>query len=251
MRPIQMGLPVSRFSYSSIFAGKIVRNARTRSNEAERRLQRDAADAEVAGHHALAGDGLEDAQQLFALAEAVEEDGERADVHGVRAEPDEVRVEARQLVEQHAEPLRALGDLESEQLLDRQAVGQVVGHRAEIVDAVGERDDLLVELGLAGLLDAGVQIADVGRERDDGLAVDLEHQAQNAVRGRVLRAHVEDHGVLAGGGGVAVLGVGDDVFDAGMIMSGAATGAIRFPSLNSFRFTPTSQNRDVGHPNYR
>ncbi len=69
------------------------------SKKPERRLQRDAADAEVAGHHALAADGLEDAQQLFALAEAVEEDGERADVHGVRAEPDEVRVDARELVE--------------------------------------------------------------------------------------------------------------------------------------------------------
>ncbi len=87
---------------------------------------------------------------------------------------------------------------------------------AEIVDAVGERDDLLVELGLAGLLDAGVQVADVGGEGDDGLAVDLEHEAQHAVGGGVLRAHVEDHGVLAGAGDVAwCCGVGDDVFDAG------------------------------------
>ena len=55
---------------------------------------------------------------------------------------------------------------------------------AEVVDAVGEGDDLLVELGLAGLLDAGVQVADVGREGDDGFAVDLEHEAQDAVGGR-------------------------------------------------------------------
>ena len=92
--------------------------------EVERRLERDAADAEVAGHHALAGDGLEDAQELFALAEAVEEDGERADVHGVRAEPDEVGLDAGQLVEQDAEVLGALGDFELEQLLDREAVGR-------------------------------------------------------------------------------------------------------------------------------
>ena len=85
-----------------------------------------------------------------------------------------------------------------EQLLDRQAVAEVVGHGAEIVDAVGQRDDLLVELGLAGLLDAGVQVADVGREGDDGFAVDLEHEAQHAVGRRVLRAHVEDHGLVVG-----------------------------------------------------
>ena len=69
--------------------------------EIDRRLHRDAADAEVGGHHALAGDVLEDLEQLFALAEAIEEDGKRADVHGVRAQPDQVRLDAGQLVEQH------------------------------------------------------------------------------------------------------------------------------------------------------
>ena len=33
-----------------------------------------------------------------------------------------------------------------------------------------------------------------GAQRDDGLAVDLQHQAQHAVRRRMLRPHVEDHG---------------------------------------------------------
>ena len=160
---------------------------------------------------------LEDAEDLFALAEAVEEDGERADVHGVGAEPDQVRLEAGQLVEQHTQVLRAFGDLQPQQLLDRQAVGEVVGHRAEVVDAVGQRHDLLVELGLAGLLDAGVQIADVGHERDDGFAIDLEHQAKHAVRRRMLRAHVEDHGLVLRRGRCrdGELRVGDDVFDAG------------------------------------
>ena len=64
-------------------------------------------------------------------------------------------------------------------------------------------NDLLIELGLAGFLDAGVQIADLGADADDDFAVDLDDQAQHAVRGRVLRAHVEDHAALAGafGGG--------------------------------------------------
>ena len=84
-------------------------------------------------------------------------------------------------------------NLQPQQLLHRQAVGEVVGHGAEIVDAVGQRHDLLVELRLAGLLDAGVQVADVGHDAHDGFAIDLQHQAQHAVRRRMLRAHVQDH----------------------------------------------------------
>ncbi len=99
------------------------------------------------------------------------------------------------------------------------AVGQVVGHGCKVVDAVGEWSDLGVELGFASLLDAGVEVADVGCERDDGFAVDLEHKAEHAVGGWVLRSHVENHG-LVGNGVAGVLGVRffgafNDVFDVG------------------------------------
>jgi len=177
------------------------------------RLEGDSADADVAGHHALAADGFEDAEQVFALAEAVEEDGEGADVHGVGAEPDEVRLDAGELIHQDADILRALGDLEAEEFFDRQGVGGVVGHRTEIVDAVGERRDLGVELGLGGLLNARVEIADVGGEGDDGLAVDLEDQAQDAVGRGMLRAHVEDHGLGVDGVGAAGVVVRGGLFD--------------------------------------
>ena len=97
------------------------------------------------------------------------------------------------LVQQHANPLRARRNLHPQQLLHRQAVGQVVGHGAEIVDAVGHGHDLLIELRFAGLLDAGVQIADVGHDAHDGFAVDFQQQPQHAVRRGMLRAHVQDH----------------------------------------------------------
>ena len=64
-------------------------------------------------------------------------------------------------LKQDAEILGALGDFEAEELLDGEAVAEIVRHRGEIVDAVGEGNDLLVELGFAGLLDAGVEVADV------------------------------------------------------------------------------------------
>ena len=139
---------------------------------------------------------LEDLEQLLALAEAVEKYCERADVHGVRAKPHEMRLEAGQLVEQHTQVLGTWRHLQLQQLFNRQNVAEVVRHRTEVVDAVGHRHDLLIELCLAGLLDAGVEKADVGHYAEYGLAIDLKHQAQHAMRGRVLRAHVQNHGAV-------------------------------------------------------
>ena len=131
----------------------------------------------------------------------------------MRAQPHQVRLDARELVEQHADGLGALRDLERKQLLDRQAVGQVVGHRGEIVDAVGQRHHLLVELRLAGFLNTGVQITDIRRHGDDGFSVNLEHQPKNTVRRRVLRTHVENHGLVLRGILAVACGIGDDVFN--------------------------------------
>ncbi len=86
-----------------------------------------------------------------------------------------------------------------QQLLNRKAVGEVVGHGAEIVDPVGQRHDLLIKLGLAGLFDARVQIANIRGEPDDGLAIDLDDKAKHAVGRGMLRTHVDDHGLIVGG----------------------------------------------------
>ncbi len=94
--------------------------------------------------------------------------------------------------------MRALGDFKVEELLDSQAITEIVGERIEIIDTVGEGNYLLIELGLAGFLDAGVQITDLGTDADNDLAVQLNDQAQHAVRRRVLRSHVEDHLPRAG-----------------------------------------------------
>ncbi len=89
--------------------------------EVEGRLHGQAADADVAGHHALAGYGFKEAENVFALAEGVKENGERADVHGVRAEPDQVGVEAAQLGQQDAQPLGLVGNFQAEQLFHGQS----------------------------------------------------------------------------------------------------------------------------------
>ncbi len=178
-----MGFEVSRFSYSIHAGREAFDELPHRFEHAQRRFQRQPADAEVRGHHALPAHHLEDAHHVFAFAEAVEEHRHGADINGVRAQPDQVRSDARQLVQHHSQPLRPRRDFQAQQPFHRQHVAQVVGERAEIVDAVGERHRLLVELGLAGLLDSGVQEADVRHHPHDGFAVDLQQQPQHAVGG--------------------------------------------------------------------
>ena len=80
----------------------------------------DAARPVVRGVHPRARHRLVDVHQVFALAEAVEERRHRADVERMRAEPQQVIEDARDLVEHHADVLRADRHLDAEQLLDRQ-----------------------------------------------------------------------------------------------------------------------------------
>ncbi len=166
---------------------------------AARMRQRQAADAEIAGHHALPREHLEDAQNLFALAEAVEEDAHRADVDGVRAQPHQMAVQAREFRQHHARPLRERRNFEAQQLFRRQAVHQVVRKRRQVVDAVRQRHALLIGLDLEFLFDAGMQIADIRSGFEDRFAVEFQQQTQHAMGRRVLRPHVEHHGARPAG----------------------------------------------------
>ena len=185
------------FRVSSVFVlvdarGKALGELFHALQPAQRGLQRQPADAEIAGHHALAGNGLKDVQDLLALAEAIEENGHGAKVDGVRSQPHQVALDARQFGQQHANPLRPRRDFQIQQLLHRQAESQVVGKRREIIHAVGEGDALGVSLAFEGFLEAGVQIADVVNGAHDGFAFEFQHQPQHPVRGGMLRAHAQD-----------------------------------------------------------
>ncbi len=81
---------------------------------------------------------------------------------------------------------------DAEQPLHRQAVGGLVEDRRQVVRPGAERDALGPGPELHVLLDAGVQVADARAGLGDGLAVQGQDQPEHAVRGRVLRAHVDD-----------------------------------------------------------
>ena len=78
-----------------------------------------------------------------------------------------------------------------------QPVGGFVEERREVVHPGHERDALDSGAVLHVLLDAGVQVADAAAGFGTRLAFDLEDQAQHAVGGRVLRAHVDDDAFFA------------------------------------------------------
>ncbi len=150
-----------------------------------------AADAEVLGVHARAGGALVEDHQLLALVEAPERRRQRADVHGLRGDVQEVREMTADLGVEHADQLSALRNRETQQLLGGEAEGVLLVHRRDIVEPVEVADGLQIRLGLDQLLGAAVQEADVGIDALDQLAVELEHEAQNAVRGGMLRPEVE------------------------------------------------------------
>ena len=106
-----------------------------------------------------------------------------------------------QLGHQHADPHRPLGDVvvDAEQLLGGHREHQLVEERAEVVHAGDVRAALHVRQLLAGLLHAGVQVADDRLAPQHRLALQLEHQAQHAVGRRVLRTHVDDHRLVVVG----------------------------------------------------
>jgi hypothetical protein len=77
-----------------------------------------------------------------------------------------------------------------------QAVGRLLEHRREVVHPGAEGDPLHPGAELHVLLDAGVQVADARAGLGHRLAVELEDEAEHAVRRRVLRAHVDDDALL-------------------------------------------------------
>ena len=149
----------------------------------------------VAGVHARARDRLVAVEQILALAEAVEEDAHGADVERMGGEPHQVVQDARDLVEQRADVLRALRHLDAEQLLDGAHIAVLVAHHGHIVQTVHVADGLIVRLVFGQLFGAAMQQPDMRIGAFDDFAVHLQHQTQHAVRGRMLGAEVQ--GVIA------------------------------------------------------
>ena len=113
-----------------------------------------------------------------------------------------MREDAADLAVEHADVLRARGHLNAAELLDGQGKGVLLIHRRDVVEAIEIGDGLRVRLVLDQLFGTTMQQADMRIDTLDHLAVEFKHQAQHAVRRRVLGPEVEVHvpGVWLGNG---------------------------------------------------
>ena len=159
-------------------------------------VEGDAADAGVVVGQPRAAELLGEVVYLLALAQGVHEGRERADVTGVRADADEVARDAVELARDRSQVPRPRRDLEAEQLLHRHRPALVGEHRREVVDPIRVRHELRVLQQFADLLDAAVQVSDLRHRALHHLAVGLDEEVDDAVRGRVLRPHVQEHQVV-------------------------------------------------------
>ena len=160
-------------------------------DQLRRQVLMHAADAEVRRVHARARGALVEHHQLLALLEAPQRRGERADVHRLRGDVEDVRQQPPDLAEQHADELRAPRHLQMQELFRREAEGVLLVHRRDVVEPVEIRDRLQIGLVLDQLLGAAMQEPDMRIDALDDLAVELQHEAQHAMRGRMLRAEVD------------------------------------------------------------
>jgi hypothetical protein len=116
---------------------------------------------EIGRVHARAAGPLVEHHQLFALFEAPERRGQRADVHRLRRHVQQMRQDTADLRIQHPDQLTALRHLDAEQPLDRQREGVLLVHRRDIVEPVEIGHGLEIGLGLDQLLGAAMQQADM------------------------------------------------------------------------------------------
>ena len=151
----------------------------------------DAAGTEIGGVHTRAAGALVEHAELFALLKTPQRRRQRADVQRLRRHVEDVRHDAPDLAIQHADELRAARHAHAEQAFDRQRIGVLLVHRRAIIEPVEIGHVLQIRARLHQLLGAAMQQADMRIDALDHFAVQLQHEAQHAVRGRVLWTEVD------------------------------------------------------------
>ena len=151
-----------------------------------------AADAEGVRGEARAAILFVDLENLFAVAEGVKQRRDGADIERVRAQPELVAGDAVQFGQDDAHILRARRRFHVEKFLHRLAVAQPVRDRGHVIHAVDVGIEHRIGAMLANLFDAAVQIADHAFQAENFFAIQAQNHAQHAVRGGMLRAHVDD-----------------------------------------------------------
>jgi hypothetical protein len=92
---------------------------------------------------------------------------------------------------QDPDQLPAARRFDPEQPFDRQTERMLLAHRCYVVEPIEIPDRLQIGLVLNQLFSAAMEQPDMRIDARDHFAVELEHQTQNAVRGRMLRSEID------------------------------------------------------------
>jgi hypothetical protein len=156
-----------------------------------RQILMHATQPEIGRMHARTGGALIKYHQLFALFKAPQRRGQRADVHCLRGDVEQMRQDAADLAIEHADQLAAARHRDAEQFFRSQAEGVLLVHRRDVIEPVEIRDRLQIGLLLDQLFSATVKQPDMRIDALDDFAVELQHEAQHAMRGRMLRSEID------------------------------------------------------------
>src|SRR3979411_1337057 len=104
-----------------------------------------------------------------------------------------MRREAGELRRDSTAILRTPRDSDLTKLFARHPPALVSEHRADVVDAIGVGHEAVIADLLGYFLDGAMEIADVRNRLAHYLAVGAHDEAQHAVRGGMLRPHVQRH----------------------------------------------------------
>src|ERR1700733_8286642 len=102
-----------------------------------------------------------------------------------------MRQQAADLAIKHSDELTAPRNRNTEKPLDRQCIRVLLIHRRDIVEPIEKRHVLQVGARLHELFSAAMEKADMRVDALDHLAVELEHEAQHAMRRRMLGPEVD------------------------------------------------------------
>ena len=98
--------------------------------------------------------------------------------------------DARNLIKHHADVLSSYRHINAQQFFNRHDVAMLVTHHRYVIEPVHVTNALVIGFRFGKLFRGAMQQTNVRVSLLNNLAVHLEHQAQYAVRRRVLRTEV-------------------------------------------------------------
>ncbi len=159
-----------------------------------RHILMDATGTEIGRVHTRARGAFIEHHQVFTFDEAPERRRQCADVHRLRCRVEDVRHQAADLGEDHADELRTARHRDAEQFLNREAIGVFLIHRCAIIEPVEIRQCLQEGFGFDQLFSAAMEETDMRIDALDDFAFKLQHEAQHAMRCRMLRTEIQREG---------------------------------------------------------